>query len=395
MSRVAYLFTTFPKLSEQFFLREVLELQKQGVAIDLYSIVGGQDESEAGPVVQMNAWAWVCLAPELIYWLLRKPTALGSIVRIFFTRYGSWTNLGENLIGAAFALRFARLFRRKAYDFTHATWATAPGMAAYALRLLIGQCYTLEAHAYDVFRNGGDSHLALKLSSAKAVRSSTESTAHVLRDCVTDSVPPVYSVRRGLPQMPDYQEPSKRAGPLQVLSVGRLIEKKGYFQQLKIYAAWKREKVPFRATIIGEGPLRGPLESAVQEYGLSGDVDLVGRLEYAEVERYYRTADLFLFTGVVSVSGDRDGFPNVIAEAMSYSLPVFSSDVSAITEVIADGTTGFIIDVNEPSAAARQISVAMAQRELLKRVTGDAHDWLLSSFDVKKNMSCLKSLLWE
>ena len=99
----------------------------------------------------------------------------------FASAFGSWTIFWENSLGLAFALRFARQFRDEGYDYVHATWATAPGMAAYVLQQLSGQFYTLEAHAYDVFRDGGDALLGPKLQQASAIRSSTDATTHALR----------------------------------------------------------------------------------------------------------------------------------------------------------------------------------------------------------------------
>lgn len=397
MPRIAYLFTTFPKLSEQFFLREVLALQQQGVAIELYSMIGGQSESEAGPVTEMTLRAWFCVIPELIYWWIVKPSALWRMGRLLCARYGSWTNLGENLLGAAFALRFARFFRARAYDAVHATWATAPGMAAYGLRLLIGQRYTLEAHAYDVFRDGGDAFLAEKLSGASALRSSTASTSDALKRCLGgESQAKVHCVRRGLAHLPAYRMPRSRSDcdALRVLSVGRLIEKKGYLHQLKLYAIWMAQGVPFHATIIGEGPLRQQLEAAIARLGLRAHVDLLGEQDYAAVERLYRDADLFLFTGMVAASGDRDGLPNVIAEAMSYSVPVFSTDVSGTTEAVCEGATGYIIDLEDlPGAAAKILSRMLSHAELCT-VTGNAYRWVQTEFNVCNNMKQLRQALW-
>ena len=83
---------------------------------------------------------------------------------------------------------------------------------------------------------------------------------------------------------------------------------------------------------------------------------LTGKLEYAQVEALYAQANLFLFTGLVSASGDRDGFPNVIGEAMAHSLPVFTTDVSGTTEGVRDGVRGTVVDLAHPLASRRENS---------------------------------------
>jgi glycosyltransferase involved in cell wall biosynthesis len=396
--RIAYIFTTFPKLSERFFLREVVELQRQGLELDLYSMFGGADTSEAGPVTRMRAVDWLWLIVELVYWVIQRPRAiLWGLSKLLPWHYGSLVNYGENVLGLAFAIRFARRFRQLGYGYTHATWATGPGMVVVLLHKLIGLDYTMEAHAYDVFRDGGDAFLCEKLSGACAIRSSTEATTaelkHRLEAAEIAKTP--CCVRRGLESIPAYRTPAAEPSrPLRVLSVGRLIEKKGYLDQLKIYQHWQQSGVAFQATIAGEGPLRRELLEFIETSGLSTLVRLTGKLPYREVQACYDEADLFLFTGIVSRSGDRDGFPNVIGEAMSHSVPVFATDVSGVTEGVQDGRTGFIIDPGAIPNAASQILEAMQAVESLERVTRAAHDWVRTEFSVQSNVAKLRHTLW-
>lgn len=395
--RIAYIFTTFPKLSEQFFMREVVELQRQGVDLAIYSMLGGRADSAAGPVVCFSWRDWICVGVELVYWLSQRPwPVLALFKQLIGTRYGSWTNCGENLLGFAFALRFARHFRQQAYTCSHATWATGPGMVVYTLKQLLSLSYTLEAHAYDVFRDGGDAFLKQKLQSADAVRSSTEATTRELQTRLgAEAQTPVHCVRRGLTGIPQYRAPDVRVKTLEALSVGRLIEKKGYSQQLELYAAWMACGLSFHANIVGEGPLYADLEQKITELGLCDCVTLTGKLDYAEVEALYAQAHLFIFSGVVSTSGDRDGFPNVIGEAMAHSLPVFTTDVSGTTEGVAHGKRGIVIDLTHPASAAAQVIAVMRDAEQLQQLTRAAYDWVLAEFQVDRNVRALRGALWE
>jgi colanic acid/amylovoran biosynthesis glycosyltransferase len=395
--RIAYIFTTFPKLSEQFFLREVIELQRQGLALDIYSMLGGHADSEAGPVRCMTWLDWFWFIFELLYWLGTHPVRMLTLIRrLIFTRYGSWTNCGENLLGFAFAVRFARRFKRLEYTVSHATWATGPGMSVSALKALTGLPYTLEAHAYDVFRDGGDAFLADKLQAADALRSSTEATTRELRArLAVGSATQVTCVRRGLLHVPAYRAPTVPVIQLQVLSVGRLIEKKGYMQQLDIYAQLRARGMPFHATIVGEGPLYDELKAKIDALGLEAQVTLAGKLQYAQVEALYAQSNLFIFTGVVSASGDRDGFPNVIGEAMAHSLPIFTTNVSGTTEGVPHRIRGTVIDLTNPQQTAVQILDVMQDGAALGRLTRAAHDWVLSDFQVQCNVRKLRAALWR
>lgn len=345
-----------------------------------------------------RAGDWLRLLWECPVWLLRRPAQFFGLLGLLVPwHYRALINWAENVLGLACALRFAREFVSKGYEATHATWATAPGMASYALGVLTGLPYTLEAHAYDVFRDGGDAHLLRKLASAQRVRSSTEATARELRQRMERAgiVTPVICVRRGLESVPRALPERGLPGPLlRVLSVGRLIEKKGYLEQLEIFRAWHRSGLPFEASIVGEGPMRPMIEKRIAELGLGDEVRLLGKLDHDVVDCCYGSADLFLFCGQVSASGDRDGFPNVIGEAMAHGLPVFTTDVSGTTEGVVDGERGYVIDLSDPASCAAAIHARMQDVEAIRQVTAQALCWLQQEFDTEANVARLQGALW-
>ena len=168
--------------------------------------------------------------------------------------------------------------------------------------------YTLEAHAYDVFRDGGDAFLTTKLQAAQALRSSTDATSRELEERLgAGAGNEVVCVRRGLGAIPEYRTPVAAVVELKILSVGRLIEKKGYFHQLEIYAQLMARGISFHASIVGEGPLVTH-SGQIVELGL-GARDAHRQTGVFAGGALYFQANLFLFTGLVSASGDRDGFP--------------------------------------------------------------------------------------
>ena len=377
-------------------MREVIELQRQGFALDIYSMFGGYKNSKAGPVYCMSWMDWFVFVFELLYWLIVRPVRMLVLIgRLFAKRYGSWINFAENLLGFAFGVCFARRFIRHDYRCAHATWATGPGMAVYVLKDLTGLSYTMEAHAYDVFRDGGDAFLVHKCKEAKALRSSTETTRRKLESCFGTSITTQVScVRRGLFEIPLYRTPTTPVTKLHVLSVGRLIEKKGYLQQLEIYRELLTCGMPFHVNIVGEGPLKPKIEARIAALGLGEYVTLAGKLEYPQVEAMYAQANLFLFSGVVAASGDRDGFPNVIGEAMAHSLPVFTTDVSGTTEGVPHDVRGTVIDLAHPQQTAAHIVEVMQDALKLERLTHAAHAWVLTDFQVGVNMQRLRQVLW-
>jgi glycosyltransferase involved in cell wall biosynthesis len=126
-----------------------------------------------------------------------------------------------------------------------------------------------------------------------------------------------------------------------LLSVGRLVEKKGYFHQLKIVNLLKNKSVPFRLRIVGDGPMKKNLIKEMQRLDLSQHVEFLGSLPQKVIRELYLNSDVFLFTGVVAKNGDRDGIPNVIPEAMSAGCLILSSCYAGASEAFIEDVSGF------------------------------------------------------
>ena len=226
-------------------------------------------------------------------------------------------NWNETFLGLGFALVEAHHFRGQRFQLLHAVWATMPATAAFALSELIDVPFSM-GHTPMIFFTGGDWLLNEKFMNASMIRTSSNSSAHRLKAMgVSDNR--VKVIRRGLSQWPsrnsfkltDYRK-------LKLISVGRLVEKKGYFFLLQILQLLKeRAYCEFQMTIVGNGPLDGQLRKEIDRLGLDKEVSLVGAKSEQEVSKCFLEYDAILFTGIIAYNGDRDGIPNVIPEAMS------------------------------------------------------------------------------
>ena len=156
------------------------------------------------------------------------------------------------------------------------------------------------------------------------VHTTTQANVEHLRARFPEHHAEIVLSRRGLPEIPPLHDHPPH-GELRLLSVGRLVPKKGHAFQVAACRELMRRKVPFRLRIIGEGPLRPTLEAAINEAGLGGQTELLGEQSLAQVQASYRWADVFWHTGIVDAQGDRDGIPNVVPEAFSHGLPVIAS----------------------------------------------------------------------
>lgn len=394
MTKIVYLFTTFPKSSETFLQREVEVLAKdKDLSLNLYSFYRGQGESFANiPVRHLGVLDWVISFLRIVEAVFRRPGILFTEIRhVLRSPPRSWTNAGEQILGWVFAFRFWKEFSRNPPHRIHAVWATAPGTAAFLLHRLGGIPFSMEAHAYDLYRCGGDCWFERKVQAANFIRTSTESARkEISRRCPRKKE--IHLIRRGLIQFPDFSSRNLWHSPLRLLSVGRLVSKKGFFYLLDIAENLKEAGYEFTLVIIGDGPLRFQLEKRCQERGLEQQVEFTGALPVEEVWGRYAEADIFLFTGRVAKDGDRDGFPNVIGEAMASGVLVLATDVAGTTEGIHDYSTGRVLPPDEPAVWRTAIEELKANPAHIGRMKQEARAWVNEHFDARSNTRLLAKL---
>lgn len=388
---VAYLFTTFPKETESFLQREVAALRAAGVPLRLHSMWGGKSSFRGLPVARFRWWRLLELVWVLPMEARRHPALFRELLRgLARRRPPSWINFWENLLGAGFACVQARSFRRDPPALLHAPWAGAPATAAWLLWRADGHRFSAAAHAYDIFEHGGDWWLAEKLADAAFVHTSTEMGRRALAE---RGIPDgrIVCIRRGLERLPPMKRLRSSRSPIRLLCIARLVEKKGLDRQLRIYAALRGEGVPFAARIVGDGPLRGELERLASRLGVAAEVTFVGHLRQPEVWNELAGADVLLHTGVVAPSGDRDGLPNVIPEAMAAGVVVVSSPVAGATEAVTDGVTGIVASPDEPAAWVAALRRLVHDDALSERLRGAARAWVEDNFDAHRNAARLKA----
>jgi colanic acid/amylovoran biosynthesis glycosyltransferase len=391
---IAYLFTTFPSRTETFLQREVIAMQRLGgLELRLYSLWGGGGEFHGLPVQVFNKWRLLELLWLIPVTALTRWDVFGILLRGLCTRRApSGLNFWENMLGAGFAAVFYRAFRRDPPSHVHAVWGGAPATAAWCLRRMNALRYSAGAHAYDLYEHGGDWWLNEKLADAVFVHTSTEmGRASLLERGVPAER--VHVIRRGLDAFPAWKPlRADRARGLRIVCVARLVEKKGLDHQMRIYAALKKAGVAFEARIIGDGPLRVAMENMAKALGVHTEVTLTGHLPLAQVWAQLAWADVLVHTGVIAPSGDRDGLPNVIPEAMAAGVMVVTSPAAATTEAIHHNVTGQVVEVMAVNAWVDALRMLSTEDEYAERMRRAARNWVEEHFDAHKNAARLHAL---
>lgn len=392
--RILYVTTTFPVYSETFLQREARALRAAGAELHIVSLHGGEAEWEGLPVARFRKRRLWGLVWRLPVETLSRAGEMGRVMRLLNREQPrGWLNFWENLLGMGAAVVMARELRREGYDLAHCVWAGAPAAFGLAMEALTGLRFSMGAHAYDVFEHGGDWLLEAKARRAALVHCSTEAAARRMRSKAGPGAGKVVRLLRGMDALPVMKALREDRSVLRLLCVARLVEKKGLFLQLEIYRRLLAAGVAFEARIVGDGPLEGGLREEIGRLGLEGTVRLLGRLSQEEVGRELGWADALLHTGVVARSGDRDGLPNVIPEAMAAGAIVLASPMAGVREAVTDGVTGLLLDPREPErwvTAARGLREGGAQWEAMQAA---ARAWVERNFVASRNSAALIGLM--
>ena len=389
--KVAYFVEWFPKLSETFLQREIAGLVGHGIEVEVfpYAVMPRRPARFAFPVRYSGRGDLLRLPADLARELGRHRGLARDALRLLAAHLSmppeSWY---MTLMGVLTALRHAERIRSGDYRLLHAAWAHGPATAAAVLSRLSGIPFSIAGHARDIYRHGGDAFLAEKLRAARFVHTSTRANVARLRACGARE-DAIVLARRGLPGLPEGV--ARRSAPeaLRLLSVGRLVPKKGHRVQIEACRLLARRGVPFRLRIVGGGRLRRRIAAWRERAGLGAEIALCGALEQAAVQEMYRWADVAVHSGIVEASGDRDGLPNVVPEAMSHALAVVVPRSPGVTEAVEHEVNGLHFEPGDPASLADALARLAADHALRLRLGQQARAWVGEHFMLERNTALL------
>jgi glycosyltransferase involved in cell wall biosynthesis len=379
--RVGFVLKGYPRLSETFIAQEIAALERRGLDILIVSLRRPTDRRRHP--VHDEIRARLLYLPE--YLLLEPLRVLRSWLRLRRTeRYARaralWLrDLARDLtpnrvrrFGQALVLA-AELpgdVKRLHAHFLH----TPASVTRYAAALL-GLPWSGSAHAKDIWTIPAWEKRE-KLAACEWLVTCTAAN----RDHLAALAPPgrvelVYHgvdlarfpAEEGAVRAADGRNPSD---PVVILSVARLVEKKGTDVLLEALARIS-PGLHWRFVHVGGGPLKDQMHARARALGLTGRVQWRGPLTQPAVLEEYRRADVFALASRVGKDGDRDGLPNVLGEALSQGLACAATRVSAIPELIRDGVTGALVEENDPDGMARALE-ALITSPARRRALGQA-----------------------
>ncbi len=387
--------TTWPRLSQTFILREFLGLEKLGVRLRIFSIkvppgepVHAEVANVGAPVTYLafKASLWPILRANLRMAFRRPRRYLATwMLGVSRLRYGNVLHVVRQLLRAAYV---ADRLLDSPVDRIHAHFATAPGSVAMFASELTGIPFTIAVHANDIFVKARGRLMRTKIHRADAVVTNNQFNRRYLLSefgpGLSTKLPCIYN---GL-EMSDFEFRSDRRAlphPPLILSIGRLVEKKGFTHLISALSILRDRGREFRAEIIGAGPEEERIRLQIERCGLVDRVVLLGAQDQGCARAAYHRAWMFVLPCVVTSNGDRDGIPNVLYEAMASGTPVVSTGVAGIPELIRNGHNGLLAPQGDPEGLAAQMELLLTDPDLAQRVARSARRTMESRFSLERS----------
>ncbi len=392
---VGYVLKKFPRLSETFILGEILELERQGIEVTVFSLHRPDDGvfhaalAELGkPVVYLNllkgAEFCALLAPEA-----RRLAERAAEVGRLAARALSFGRLDVAQIlnwGAQVALEA----ERRGIERLHAHFATIATQVARAAKAFTGIPFSFTCHAKDIYR---ETVLPEQFRELAGAADFVVTVCDANRRWIQEKLgcgegTDVRRLYNGIDlESFDPKARRERARPL-ILGVGRLVEKKGFADLIEAGRLLFAEGRDFDLWIAGDGDQRAVLEARIAELGRP-EIRLLGPQPVEEVRALMAEATVLALPCVVGEDGNRDALPTVLLEALALGLPAVSCPVAGVPEILDGGRAGVLVPEHDPAALARALGALLDDPECRRALAEAGRKRAEELFDRRKNGATL------
>jgi glycosyltransferase involved in cell wall biosynthesis len=411
---IGYILKGFARTSETFITNEIHLLEKRGLKLAIFSLIKLEGQKRHAVVDAIQAPVTYLpplssLTEEHLWQWLRNNLSHFSATHSQLFKARPFAYLRTLL----FALRLGLKYREKQFlkEFLQAGFIAQKVLASGRIRhlhahfahtsttvtmlasQLSGLPFSFTAHAKDIYLselNPGDL-LNVKLRRAQFIATCTKANEQYLREVEPHSAP-IHTIYHGLD--------TKQFAPLEktpapkpiILSVGRFVEKKGYQYLVEACCLLKEQGLEFECHIVGGGDAE-PTKTLIQQLQLADTVFIHSAVTQEELRQIYSRATMFALACQIIESGDRDGIPNVLAEAMAMGLPVVSTDISGMPEIVNHHLDGLLVPQKNATALAAAMGELLHDAALRQRLGQAARAKICRIFDAEKTIVELHRLL--
>jgi colanic acid/amylovoran biosynthesis glycosyltransferase len=392
MAPFAYLFERFPSFGQTFCYREVAELYRQGVAVPIFSIRNPKDE----PVQDWDARIVqrVHYLPEEMELLddVRRASKKGKLAPEIVAALDGWGRRTD-FLRLYQAVYVGLRLQEAGISHVHAHFAGMAARTAFWIGKFFPITFSFTAHANDIFApRKFEIGLDKLVGAARVVVTETDYAEKFLRERFPECADRIHRVYNGL-NLAEFRRATFSSDPPSIVAIGRVIVKKGFANLIRASALLVERGKSFRCEIVGEGPLENQLRAQIEQLRLQEFVQLPGPKPQHELRARLANASVFVLPSVPEPEGGMDNLPTVIMEAMATGLPVVSTRVGGIPEMVIDNQTGFLVQPEDAVALAGAIEKVTNDRSLGQTLGRAGYERAQKLFSIEKNVRELCALL--
>jgi glycosyltransferase involved in cell wall biosynthesis len=391
MREVAYLLERFPSFGQTFCYREVAELERQGVKVHVYSIRRPVDEPKQDWDEQLIRRVHYLpdegsLVPEVDRAV--RAGAVANATRETLEKWGRQSDFLRLYQAVYVGMRLQQDGVRR----LHAHFAGMAARTAFWIHQFFGIPYSFTAHANDIFApRDFVVSLAKLMTNAAAIVTVSDYAAGLLKERYPESAAKIHRIYNGV-NLSRFHPPDFGTGIPAIVSIGRLIEKKGFADLIEACRLLQPRGRDFCCEIIGEGPLVAALQAQIAEAGLQSIVKLVGPQTQSQIALCLANATIFVLPCTREEGGGMDNLPTVIMEAMAAGLPVISTPIAGVPEMVEHDSSGILVPEHEPGAVSAAIEYLIADPQKARRF-GDRGRLIASEkFSIEGSARALRAL---
>jgi colanic acid/amylovoran biosynthesis glycosyltransferase len=388
----AYLFERFPSFGQTFCYREVAELYRQGIMPPIFSIRNPKDEP---------AQDWDARIVEHVYYLpgekelldkVRLASKKGKLTPEIIAALDEWGRRTD-FLRLYQAVYVGLRLKENRIRHVHAHFAGMAARTAFWIAKFFPITFSFTAHANDIFApRNFEIGLDKLVGAARVVVTETDYAEKFLRERFPKRAERIHRIYNGL-NLAEFGHASFSSDPPLIIAIGRLITKKGFANLIRACALLVERGSPFRCEIFGEGSVEKELRAQVEELGLQERIQLPGPKPQHELRARLAGANVFVLPSVPEADGGMDNLPTVIMEAMATGLPVVSTRIGGIPEMVIENETGFLVQPEDAVALAEKVEKVTNDRSLGQRLGQAGYERAQTLFSIEKNAHDLCALL--
>jgi colanic acid/amylovoran biosynthesis glycosyltransferase len=393
MEPFAYLFERFPSFGQTFCYREVAQLYRQGVAPPpIFSIRNPKNEP---------AQDWDARIVKRVQYLpeekelvddVRQASKKGKLAPEIIAALDEWGRRTD-FLRLYQAVHVGLRLQEAGISHVHAHFAGMAARTAFWIAKFFPVTFSFTAHANDIFApRKFEIGLDKLIATARLIITETDFAEKFLQERFPERADRVHRIYNGL-NLAEFERATFSSEPPSIIAIGRLIVKKGFGNLIRACALLVERGRSFRCQIFGDGPLENQLREQVEKLGLHERVQLLGAKPQHEIKECLANARVFVMPSAPEADGGMDNLPTVIMEAMATGLPVVSTRIGGIPEMVVENETGFLVQPEDATALADAIEKVINDHSLGQKLGQAGYERAQKLFSIEKNVHELCTLL--